>query len=193
MIDREFGQSGPQTATLDHHWLQTKSRAELADLLVEISLELKRRLEDETGSKHLPLLEEPVFPDVSPAEVSTFRRLPNTAGEAGIWRIVLVSVDPALEPLGLDITGDVSIGRSTANTAVDLDLTPYRAEEYGISRQHAILRPGDACLMLFDLGSINGTFCNGERAKLGHHLDVCDGDVITLGAAHFKVLVIDHP
>lgn len=193
MIDNEFGQRAAQTATLDHNWLQAKSKADLVDLLVEVSLELRKRLEDETGSHQVPLPEVPTFPDVDLGTVSHFLRLPESGGETVVWRVALVSTDPDLEPLGLDICGDMTIGRNTVDSTVDLDLTPFRAETLGVSRQHAILRPGDSCLMLFDLGSVNGTYCNGSRARLGHHLDVCDGDVITLGTAHFQVLVVDQP
>jgi hypothetical protein len=44
-----------------------------------------------------------------------------------------------------------------------VDLSPYNAIEHGVSRQHAaILRDGQI-FSLVDLGSINGTYLNGQR------------------------------
>ncbi|MCZ7540569.1 MAG: FHA domain-containing protein [Anaerolineae bacterium] len=46
----------------------------------------------------------------------------------------------------------------------DIDLTPYAGYRMGVSRRHAAIRPGDESgLDLWDLGSSNGTFLNGQR------------------------------
>jgi len=192
--DHERQQRQPQTSTLDRRWLKSKTKVELVDLLVEITLELKGRLADETSPGLMFMHEPPSFPDIDLRTVRSFQPLP--AGDlfaADRWRVVLISSDPDRLPLGLDICGDITIGRQTENTQVDLDLTSYRAEELGVSREHALLRPAGSGLMLFDMGSANGTFRNGERATLGHYLEVVDGDTITFGGVHFKVMVIDHP
>lgn len=193
MHDHDRRQRQPQTSTLDRRWLKSKTKVELVELLVEITLELKGRLADETSPGFMYVQEPPSFPDINLGTIRSFQQVPASGFAADRWRVVLISSDPDRLPLGLEICGDITIGRQTENTQVDLDLTSYRAEELGVSREHALLRPTESCLMLFDMGSANGTFRNGERTKLGHHLEVHDGDVITFGGIHFKVMVVDHP
>ena len=192
MVNNKKDPRVPQTASLDRRWLQSLSRAELVELLVEVTLELRNRLGDEPRTEQVSSLHTPTFPAIDVANIRHFARLPESSQGPSIWRIVLVSSNTDYPPLGLDICDDATFGRNTDDISVDLDLTPYDAFKLGVSREHSILRPGDSSLMLFDLGSANGTFCNGVRARLGHPLDVHNGDVIAFGAAHFKVLVVSH-
>jgi len=74
------------------------------------------------------------------------------------WRIELRADDPHLEPLRLEIAGDAILGRANW---VDVNLLDYGAVEHGVSRRHAMLRPSNNALYLIDLGSSNGTQCNG--------------------------------
>lgn len=54
-----------------------------------------------------------------------------------------------------------------------------RIVDDGVSRRHAkILRNEDSSLAIVDLGSTNGTFCNGERIS---HRVLQDGDKIQIG------------
>jgi hypothetical protein len=58
---------------------------------------------------------------------------------------------------------DCVLGRTAGGVEADIDLTPHDAVEMGVSRQHAKLTRQSATVMVQDLGSINGTFLNGER------------------------------
>jgi hypothetical protein len=103
------------------------------------------------------------------------------------WRIELYGLAPGVGPQGIDVCGDVVLGRTGPET--DFDLTPYHAAENGVSRRHALLRPSANKLYLIDLGSTNGTRCNsvvvsGARA-LAHN------DTISLGNLTFQVKIID--
>ncbi len=63
-----------------------------------------------------------------------------------------------------------------------IDLTPYRAEELGVSRRHArIERRENNVLNLTDLDSANGTYLNGTRMIPGQSRIVRNGDEIRLG------------
>jgi predicted component of type VI protein secretion system len=75
------------------------------------------------------------------------------------------------------------LGRSDAGskTAPTLDLTPYGAQEMGISRQHATIRRTDGMLTLTDLNSVNGTLLNGQRLAPNQPRVLRDGDEIRLG------------
>ena len=83
--------------------------------------------------------------------VERYRRLPvapvheNNDPAETTWRFVLVSANPKHEPLGLEIYDDVDVGRASLGSKIGLDLTPYDAEKMGISRRHALLRPGKYC------------------------------------------------
>jgi diguanylate cyclase (GGDEF)-like protein len=60
------------------------------------------------------------------------------------------------------------------------DMAAIRLLDDGISREHAVIERDGGKNVLVDLGSTNGTFCNGERIK--RH-DLVDGDKISVGAS----------
>ena len=140
----------------------------------------------------------PAFPDRQEADVDAFVRLPlyseKTLDEVAstTWRLALISSDERLPPFGIEVFDDIMIGRQK-DIEIDLDLTPYGAEALGVSRRHALLRPTPDSLYLFDQGSANGTFCNSERAWLGRPLPVSDGDVLSFGRLHLKVVILEYP
>jgi len=109
------------------------------------------------------------------------------------WRIELHGLKPGIAPQGFDLFGDVTIGRTTSEAAVDIDMEPYRASELGISRQHAMLRPTKNSLYLFDLNSTNGTRYNGIPLGSGIARALSNNDTITLGNLTFEVKIIDGP
>src|SRR5689334_17898466 len=75
----------------------------------------------------------------------------------GVWRIRLdVSYDSRVS-LGLDINGEVALGRIHENGQVDLSQVAD-AEYMGVSRSHALLHPTENKLYILDRGSTNGTW-----------------------------------
>jgi two-component system, cell cycle response regulator len=54
-----------------------------------------------------------------------------------------------------------------------------RLADDGVSRRHAMLMTDGATVMLKDLSSANGTFCNGTR--IGEPVQLADGDKISIG------------
>ncbi len=190
--------SGPPAhAPLDPVWLAGRTNEELVSIMTQVSAELQ--------SRHLETTVEVAahngqmsFPEVK-AALTEFARRPHvstkTPAEAAFstWRIILASPDPLRPPLGLELFDDVTIGRLAEDSRPEIDLRPYDGAVKGVSRQHALLRPTADSLLLFDLGSANGTYCNRERATLGHPLPVNDGDVISFGDLHFKVKIVSRP
>ncbi|MBN1120606.1 MAG: GAF domain-containing protein [Anaerolineae bacterium] len=122
------------------------------------------------------------FPDARPPE----------AKKAINWRVRFDLATDSSVRFGLDINGDVTLGRGgeTLNT---IDLSPYRADEYGVSRRHAMLRPSSTALYLVDLGSTNGTLRNGQSIGVNTPFSLSNGDTITLGRLQFVVWIIDRP
>ncbi|MBZ0308888.1 MAG: FHA domain-containing protein [Anaerolineae bacterium] len=80
----------------------------------------------------------------------------------------------------------ILFGRTDPSTGVtpQVDLTPYAGYRMGVSRRHAEIRRSSAqdnTLELWDLGSSNGTFLNGERLISHRPYVISDGDEIQLG------------
>jgi hypothetical protein len=170
---------------------------ELIELIQELILELKRRLV--TATTRIEVSDLPDIPFPARTDVSTFVRVPATpAAERGVesrhaWYVVLTSDKPDQDLLSLEIIDDVIIGRKFEEFKPDLDLTEYGAEQLGMSRQHAILRPTENSLLLSDLGSTNGTFLNGGQIVLGKAQALENDDIISLGALHFRVNIVNQP
>ena len=75
------------------------------------------------------------------------------------------------------VEAQLVLGRaSTADVAIDDTL---------ISRRHALVRPADSSLEIEDLGSLNGTWVNGERLQGSRQLAV--GDVVRVGSTSFRI------
>jgi hypothetical protein len=70
---------------------------------------------------------------------------------------------PAL-PIPLS-KASVVLGRQPCDGSVDIDLAPFRAAEFGVSRRHARIDRGCDVLYVTDLSSTNGTFVNRQRLE----------------------------
>lgn len=71
----------------------------------------------------------------------------------------------------------------------DIDLSPYQAYSYGVSRLHAVLRRKSATqVTIMDLGSSNGTYLNGQRLEPNKEYPLSHGDLLALGKLKIQVL-----
>lgn len=87
-------------------------------------------------------------------------------------------------PLLLKFNKELVFGRKDPATGVmpDVDLTPFAGFRMGVSRKHAVIRPGESNhLEIWDLGSSNGSYLNGVRLAPHHPNPIHDGDQIRLG------------
>jgi signal transduction histidine kinase len=112
-------------------------------------------------------------------------------GEGTVWRVRFDSQGDSKASLGLDINGDVVLGRGTGPPDL-LDLSAY-GQELGVSRRHAMLRPTDTHLFVVDLGSTNGTWCNGRSIGVNTPHKLTSGDTLALGRMQFGVSIIKRP
>jgi len=89
---------------------------------------------------------------------------------------------------GLEFT----LGRVSGNQPIlpDIDLTPYRAYESGVSRLHATIKIEKQAVTVTDLGSANGTQVNGKKVAPHTQQPLKNGDTLTLGK--FKIQVLIH-
>jgi CRP-like cAMP-binding protein len=102
--------------------------------------------------------------------------------QPGVALEKLVHVDPAIE-FPLSLGPETSIGRRDPVTGIepDIDLTPADTQR-SISRRHAkILRRGDQFFVREEIGTMNGTFVNGERIETGVAVEFHHGDEVRFG------------
>jgi len=102
---------------------------------------------------------------------------------------LLVRIPEAPRPITVKVETLFTIGRLDTVTKVmpDLDLTPFGANEKGVSRMHATLHRNGHSLLIVDMGSANGTFVNGARLQSGQPRIVRDGDEIRLGKLEMRL------
>ncbi len=87
---------------------------------------------------------------------------------------------------------ETAIGRRDPVTGInpDIDLTPADSQR-SISRRHAkIFRRGDKYFIREEIGTMNGTFINGERVETGTPVEFKPGDEVRFGL--IKTIFHDH-
>ncbi len=109
------------------------------------------------------------------------------------WKIVMINLVTRQEPLALEIWEDVIIGRRVGAPQVDVDLSQHNGLELGVSRIHSSMRPTQEALLLFDMGSTNGTFSNNVKATTETPLRIKDNSIVSFGALKFLVKIIRFP
>ncbi|MBT3190569.1 MAG: FHA domain-containing protein [Anaerolineae bacterium] len=86
---------------------------------------------------------------------------------------------------------EFTMGRASEGQTVmpDIDFTPYRAYEYGVSRIHAVLKKTKDKVIVMDLGSSNGTYVNGVRLAPENEYPLSHGNIISLGKLKIQFLL----
>ncbi|MDW8170984.1 MAG: FHA domain-containing protein [Anaerolineae bacterium] len=91
---------------------------------------------------------------------------------------------------------EMVIGRITGNSAMspDVDLSPMGAAELGVSRLHLALRyeASDNTIQIYDLGSANGSYINGQKLHPKELRVLRHGDELRLGRLVLHVRYL-HP
>lgn len=122
-------------------------------------------------------------------------RIPDLPGEVYIprhWRIQFVGENG--EVMGVDVYDDVVLGRGKkVRDRAGIDFTAWAAQDKGVSREHALLRPTPTCLYLVDIGSTNGTLHNVEMVTPGIARELADGDIIVLGRLMLTLRIVHSP
>jgi Ca-activated chloride channel family protein len=102
--------------------------------------------------------------------------------------LYLVEADQSISLYG---RADTTLGRADPDQSIlpDIDLSPFRAFETGVSRLHASIHITGEHASVIDLGSANGTRLNGKRLPPHTLTPIHDGDVLALGKLILQVLV----
>jgi eukaryotic-like serine/threonine-protein kinase len=81
------------------------------------------------------------------------------------------------------------VGRTHGSNVVDINLEPYEASKYGVSRSHARFFKRENLWFLEDLHSLNGTFVNEVRLQHGQPVALKSGDMIRFSQMNFTFLI----
>jgi hypothetical protein len=153
---------------------------------------------NEDERRRLPLAHNLAY-GLSP-DTSHFLKLPRGAADhpdassKPKWNIELQGLKSSSGPLGIEMLGDVVLGIDRGDgTVIDLDLSPYGAEECGVSRKHAVIRPTRNRIYLIDLQSTNGTRINALPVGPGMAMEIHNGDTLSLGTFNFTVRILNSP
>lgn len=86
---------------------------------------------------------------------------------------------------------EYTIGRFANDQTVcpDVDLSSFFAYEKGVSRLHISVKISGGTVTVTDLGSINGTYLNGNRILPYQAYPLAHGDTLTLGKLKMQVLI----
>jgi hypothetical protein len=108
-----------------------------------------------------------------------------TVPESGI----AVYIEGAVSPAYIDSRREFVIGRKAeTNSDVSLDLSALGGYHLGLSRRHAVIRQTDHGYEVLDLGSVNGTWLNGERLIPQKAYPLTSGSHLRLGRMRLVVL-----
>lgn len=114
---------------------------------------------------------------------------PQGSGEAQVC-IHFLDTGQILE---LQPNREYTVGRKHKTQPIlpDIDLTPFKAYEWGISRLHATVTVKSDELSITDIGSSNGTWHAGLRLPANQSYPLSHGDIVHLGKLKIQFLIYD--
>lgn len=105
-------------------------------------------------------------------------------GDESLLRIRVQDANALVE---VAFSNDLVLGRAVGDVTPDVDLTPYDAQGLGVSRRHVKLTRESATVMVQDLGSVNGTFLNGQKLMPYQPRVLRNEDELVLGRLAVRV------
>jgi pSer/pThr/pTyr-binding forkhead associated (FHA) protein len=114
-----------------------------------------------------------------------------SASEQETKAVVSIKMIDAGQVLPLIGGEEYTIGRISGNQPIlpDIDLSPFKAYERGVSRLHATIRIKKNLVTVTDLGSANGTRINGKRINAHEPHALANGDILTLGKFKAQIII----
>jgi len=98
-------------------------------------------------------------------------------------------------PIVVNAQQPVSFGRTAGAgdlaTKTHIDLSRYDAVNYGVSRVHVILHNNDGQFQVEDMGTVNGTYINGNPLTPRERVPVKNADEIRLGRLRMYIYFIE--
>jgi pSer/pThr/pTyr-binding forkhead associated (FHA) protein len=99
-------------------------------------------------------------------------------------RPLLLYLRDGAAPIAINRLNNLVIGRNNPDDladVVDIDLSPFEAQDLGVSRKHVRIDARKEPPTVVDLGSANGTFINGEKLEAEKPEPIESGDELRLG------------
>lgn len=129
------------------------------------------------------------FVDASDSMVS-----PEYFGPDSVLHLEVRGTDQYFELRPQQHKHELVIGRNTGNNAMvpDVDLAPFNAANSGVSRLHMAIKYEDDAIHVYDLGSANNSFINGQRLHPKENRILRHGDELRLGRFVMRVSFL-HP
>lgn len=124
--------------------------------------------------------------DLPRREVNPFQVEPNDSDTIP-W-VIEFRIGGGLGLLRVQVRERMMVGRGTGSQGTDVDLSPFRAQENGVSRRHAIILARKKFLTIRDLNSTNGTYLNGLRIMPDQDMPLEHGDKIKFGRLETQVM-----
>lgn len=128
---------------------------------------------------------EPGDPSATAAETQVI------SPSAALSSRVSIKIKENGQVIPLEGSEEFTIGRVSGTQPIlpDIDLTPFKAYQGGVSRLHAIIRIKGDEVTVSDLGSANGTYLNGVRIPPYEPVQLSNGDALTLGKFPMEIIV----
>lgn len=116
------------------------------------------------------------------------RSIPSSQGSMARVSIKIIETGQVIP---LDGSEEFTIGRVSGTQPIlpDIDLTPFKAYQGGVSRLHAILRTAGGQVTVSDLGSANGTHVNNVRIPAYELVTLSNGDILALGKFQMEIII----
>lgn len=184
--------SNIDTTLLDPAWLQARSKQELIQIIQVLASQTNGG-STITTSFSFPEDRKSLIYERDISAITEFETVPENSVGAKVnipWQVVLYSDNQEMPPLALELIDDIIIGRSSPSRRIDLNLSLFGGDDLGVSRIHASIRPDEDRLLLYDLGSSNGTFQNFEPIAKGAAAVLTDGDILSFGLLHLKIKIV---
>lgn len=157
-----------------------------ASLIGKMPLDTKS-LESSTDAEKAEVgIDSSVLTDVKVQGVSKFAK-----GD-----LLKLEIEGSPDPIIFEPKDESIFGRRDPATGAmpDVDLTPFAGYRMGVSRRHAAIRQSDEqSLDIWDLGSSNGTYLNGQRLSAHRPYRLHNGDEIRLGQMMIRVVFESTP
>ncbi len=116
--------------------------------------------------------------EVKPAQQTT--NVFNLGSSSSRVAVHIVSVNLRLV---FDLKTPILMGRGVKSDprTIGLDLTPFQADQLGVSRQHAKILHKEGRIYVSDQGSMNGTYLNDAKLEPNIDYEVKQRDKLLLG------------
>ena len=117
----------------------------------------------------------------APPDVSVVPPVASAPAPAATAARLVIKDDGAEFPL--EGKSEFLVGREdpVSNIYPDIDLTPHKGEEHGVSRMHAKIYAQGAQYLIEDLNSTNSTYLNRQKLAAKTPTPIKDGDEVRFG------------